>query len=89
MVGHLTPLDPAFTARAAAAQHALMQHTDAVTAIRQAYSIIYQELNRQAHLWAFVDNFRLFALLAVCCLPLIFLFKRVQHGEPPVAAAAH
>jgi DHA2 family multidrug resistance protein len=88
MVGHLTPLDPAFTARAAAAQHALMQHTDAVTAIRQAYSIIYQELNRQAHLWAFVDNFRLFALLALCCLPLIFLFKRVRYGGP-VTAAVH
>jgi MFS transporter, DHA2 family, multidrug resistance protein len=79
MVGHLTPLDPAFTARHAAIQHALMQHTDAVTAGHQAYSIIYEELNRQAHLWAFVDNFRLFALLAIGCLPLVFLFKRVRH----------
>ena len=87
MVGHLTPLDPVFTARLAATQHALMQHTDVVTATRQAYSIIYEELNRQAHLWAFVDNFRLFALLALGCLPLIFLFKRVQHGKPPAVAA--
>jgi MFS transporter, DHA2 family, multidrug resistance protein len=88
MVGHLTPLDPAYTTRLAAVKHALMQHTDAVTAGRQAYSIIYTELTRQANLWAFVDNFRLFALLAISCLPLIFLFKRIRHA-PARAVDVH
>ena len=45
--------------------------------------------NRQAHLWAFVDTFRLFGLLALGCVPLIFLFKHVQHGKKPEAAAVH
>jgi MFS transporter, DHA2 family, multidrug resistance protein len=88
MVGHLTPLDPAYNARLAAIQHGLAQHTDAVTAGHQAYGIIYNELNRQAHLWAFVDNFRLFALLAISCMPLIFLFKRVRHA-PAGPMGAH
>ncbi len=37
MVGHLTPTDPAFVQQLAAAQHALAQHTDPVTATHQAY----------------------------------------------------
>jgi hypothetical protein len=36
-----------------------------------------------------VDNFRLFGLLALCGIPLIFLFKRVQHGKKLAAAAVH
>ena len=50
-------------------------------ATSQAYSLIYSTLDQQAHLWAFVDNFRLFGLLALCGIPLIFLFKRVQQGQ--------
>jgi DHA2 family multidrug resistance protein len=80
MVGHLTPTDPVFTQRLAAAQHALAQHTDPVTASHQAYGLIYGTLNAQAHLWAFVDTFRVFGLMVLCCLPLILLFKRVKHA---------
>jgi DHA2 family multidrug resistance protein len=86
MVGHLTPTDPAFTQRLAATQHALAQEGDPVTATHQAYAAIYGLLNAQAHLWAFVDNFRIFGVMLLCCLPLIFLFKRVKHA--PVRQAA-
>jgi DHA2 family multidrug resistance protein len=78
MIGHLTPTDPVFTQRLAAAQHALAQHTDSVTATHQAYGLVYSTLNAQAHLWAFVDTFRVFGLMVLCCLPLILLFKRVK-----------
>jgi MFS transporter, DHA2 family, multidrug resistance protein len=40
--------------------------------------LIYSTLNAQAHLWAFVDTFRMFGLMVLCCLPLILLFKRVK-----------
>src|SRR5665213_437814 len=80
MVGHLTPTDPVFTQRLAATQHALARHTDPVTASHQAYGLIYGTLNAQAHLWAFVDTFRIFGFMVLCCLPLIFLFKRVRHA---------
>jgi hypothetical protein len=33
-------------------------------------------------LWAFVDIFRMFGLMVLCCLPLIFLFKRIKHARP-------
>jgi DHA2 family multidrug resistance protein len=83
MVGHLTPTDPAYTQRLAAAKNLLLRHTDAVTASRQAYGGLYSLLDAQAHLWSFVDNFFFFGLLALAGLPLLLLFKRVQYAKRP------
>jgi DHA2 family multidrug resistance protein len=87
MVGHLTPTDPAFAQRFAAAKNLLSHHADPATATQQAYAAVYSLLDQQAHLWAFVDNFFLFSLLALAGIPLIFLFKRVQYAKRPAAAA--
>ncbi|HEX3627704.1 MAG TPA: DHA2 family efflux MFS transporter permease subunit [Verrucomicrobiae bacterium] len=87
MVEHMTSTDPGFTQQLSAAQHALARQTDPVTATGQAYSLLYQTLDAQAHLWAFVDNFRFFCLLSLACVPIIFLFKRVI--RPPARAPAH
>jgi len=81
MVGHLTPTDPAFTQRLAAAKQLLSHQADPVTATQQAYSAVYSLLDQQAHLWAFVDNFYLFGLLALAGVPLVFLFKKIK--RPP------
>jgi len=83
MTGHLTPTDPVFMHRLHAAQAMLARHGDPVTATDQAYALFYNVLNQQAHLWAFVDAFRLFGLLVLCCIPLIFLFKAVRHTGAP------
>jgi MFS transporter, DHA2 family, multidrug resistance protein len=87
MVGHLAPDNPAFVQQLAAAKNVLGQQTDSVTATKQAYSGLYSLLDQQAHLWAFVDNFYLFSLLALGGIPLIFLFKRVIYAKKPSAAA--
>ncbi|HUE36352.1 MAG TPA: hypothetical protein VMO20_03085, partial [Candidatus Acidoferrum sp.] len=87
MVGHMTATDPAFTQQLAAAKHALARQTDLVMATSRAYDVLYQTLDSQAHLWAFVDNFRLFCLMALGCIPMVFLFKRVS--RPPAKAPAH
>jgi DHA2 family multidrug resistance protein len=89
MVGHLTPTDPAFARRFAAAKNVLSQHTDPATATTQAYSAVYSLLDQQAHLWAFVDNFFLFGVLALLGLPLVFLFKRPKQVKAPAAPAGH
>ena len=86
MVGHLTPTNPAFVQQLAAAKHQLAQHTDSATATHQAYAAVYAVLDQQAHLWAYVDNFWLFGALAVCGIPLIFLFKRVTGPAKPAPA---
>jgi len=87
MVGHLTPTDPVFAQQLYAAKAALARHSDPVTATGQAYALFYNELNQQAHLWAFVDTFRIFALMVLCCLPLIFLFKRIRTVKKQVTVA--
>jgi DHA2 family multidrug resistance protein len=89
MVGHLTPTDPAFAHRLAAAKNLLAHHADSVTATRQAYNAVYSLLDQQAHLWAFVDNFFLFGVLALAGIPMIFLFKRVQYAKKPATGAGH
>jgi DHA2 family multidrug resistance protein len=78
MVGHLTPTDSAFTQQLHATSAMLTRHSDPVTATHQTYALIYNILNQQAHLWAFVDTFRVFGLMVLCCIPLIFLFKRTK-----------
>ena len=87
LVGHLTPYDPAFAHRLDAAKHVLGHHTDPATATKQAYNAVYSLLDQQAHLLAFVDNFYLFALLALGGLPLVFLFKRVSYARKPAPGA--
>ncbi len=81
MVSHLTPFDPAYTERLAAATQALTPQSGAVLAHAQAQGLIYNAVQAQASLWAFVENFRLFGLLCLCCLPLILLFRKVKRGK--------
>ncbi len=86
MVGHMTPYDPAFTQQLAAAQHGLASSSGSWLAHEQALGLLYNSLLQQSNLWAFVENFRLFGVLCLVCLPLILLFKHVQRGQKPIAA---
>ncbi|HEY5043203.1 MAG TPA: DHA2 family efflux MFS transporter permease subunit [Verrucomicrobiae bacterium] len=88
MVQHLTPTDPAYVRRLEAATALLSRHADPVTAKMQAYSAVYSLLDQQARLWAFVDNFFMFALVALAAFPLIFLFKRPKYMQS-AATAGH
>ncbi len=88
MVGHLTPFDPVYVERLAAATKALTPQSGPVLAQIQAHGLIYNALLGQSSLWAFVENFRLFGFLCLLCLPLVFLFKRVRRS-PGGAAPAH
>lgn len=85
MVGHLTPTDPAFAQVLAGAKNLLSHYADPVAATQQAYAVIYSLLDQQARLWAYVDNFFIFGVLALAGVPLIFLFKRVQYARKPKA----
>ena len=77
MVGHLTATDPAVKEQFCQSRKSVLlgQQTDPVTATRQAYNAVYSLLDQQAHLWAFVDNFYMFGLLALAGIPLVFLFQ--------------
>ncbi len=47
----------------------------------RAYGLIYGRLLRQSALLAFVDIFRLLAVLCVVCVPLAFIFKKMEPGR--------
>jgi DHA2 family multidrug resistance protein len=75
---HLNPFDMKY--------QIAMQKAHAVLAAKGAAStqaangLIYQELQRQAHLFAFTDSFYLGAVIILCVVPLIFLLKRPAHA---------
>jgi DHA2 family multidrug resistance protein len=87
MVGHLTPYDAPFREQMAALKTALAPHVGAWAANLQAQALIYDKLVQQAKLWAFVDNFRIFGVACLVCMPLVLLFKRVRKAAP--APAVH
>jgi MFS transporter, DHA2 family, multidrug resistance protein len=87
LVGHLTNFDPPFRRQLATLQHSLSAHSGQA-ALMQAYSVMYRTLQQQAGLWAYVDNFRLLALICMALVPIIVLFKKGK-ASPSAAAAAH
>lgn len=61
--------------------------SDPVTATRRAYAAVFDLVQRQASMVAFIQVFRLLAIIFLLLLPLLFLMKRPHtRGE---AAAAH
>ena len=87
MVGHLTPFDPAYGRQLALLTSALTSQSGSVDAAAQAQHLVYSRLLGQASVWAYVDNFRIFGLVCLVCIPLVFLFKKVKRGRGPAAAA--
>ncbi len=86
MVSHTTPYDRAFLEQLATAKAALAAHTSADPTL-QAYALLYEKVLHQASLWAFVDNFRLFGVLALCCLPVVLLFRKARRIAPGASDA--
>jgi MFS transporter, DHA2 family, multidrug resistance protein len=87
MVGHLTPTDPVFAQQLATLKSNLAQQNDPVTATTMAYATIYNTLGQQSNLWAFVDVFLLFGFMALGCIPLLLLFKKVKAAPKPSTSA--
>ncbi len=48
-----------------------------------AQGTLYNELQRQALNWAFVDVFRWLSLLCFFCIGIVWLFKKVKPGKAP------
>ena len=52
------------------------------TATQMAYAAINGLVARQAAVLAYIDDFRILAILCVLCIPAGFLFKAVRHAKP-------
>ena len=78
LVAKMTPYDPVFQQRLEALRQVLTPKVGASAAAQQALGILYKTLVAQATLLAFVDNFRLITVLAVCSIPLALFLKRAR-----------
>jgi DHA2 family multidrug resistance protein len=68
------------------ARHALTNSFGTGNTLAPAQGLLYQQLGRQAALWAFVDVFRWLSILSFVCLSVAWLFKKVKPGKPPAGA---
>ena len=74
--------------RAYQAVHALMlHHTGPGLADLQTYAVLQQQLDQQSVLYSYVDGFRFFAVICVCCLPIVFMVRSVKAKSGAVQAA--
>jgi MFS transporter, DHA2 family, multidrug resistance protein len=90
LVGHMTPYDAPFRNQLATMQHSLtIQGAGPVAAQHEAYGLMYQVLQHQAGLWAYVDQFRMLVLACALLVPLVFLFKKASRPLPKEMAGAH
>ncbi len=78
LVAHLTPYDPAYRQWLEQVQGRLAPQLGAPASAPAALAALYRTLVREASLLAFLDNFRLITVIALGCLPLVFLFRRVR-----------
>jgi DHA2 family multidrug resistance protein len=87
LVGHLTQFAAPFRNQLATLQHALSAQSGHAAQM-QAYGVLHQTLQQQAGLLAYMDNFRLLALICLALVPIIFLFKKAN-GPAPTGMPAH
>ncbi|HKF02512.1 MAG TPA: DHA2 family efflux MFS transporter permease subunit [Candidatus Sulfotelmatobacter sp.] len=65
------------------------QGASATDALHQAYGLIGQDLNSQARLWSYVDDFRYMALMCFGCIPIVFLLKKSVGKKGGALRAGH
>lgn len=78
MVKFLTPLNLIFQEKLINTQTFLTQFMTTSTANHKANYLMYSELLKQSTLWAYMDSFRLYGMICVIMLPLLFFLKRAK-----------
>jgi DHA2 family multidrug resistance protein len=87
--GHMTALDPAYTARVGHLQTMLQAGgSSAALAGQQANGIVYGEMLRQSAMLAYLDVFRMLCWLCVAMIPAMLFLKRGK-SAPGAGASAH
>ncbi len=59
-------------------QHMYRAGTDPAHAQQQSYGMLNQLLDQQSSYFSYVDDFRYMALACICCVPLVWMLKKVK-----------
>lgn len=89
MVSHLNPYNPIFQQKVSAAAHFLSIHMSPVIAAHKANFLMYGSLLKQAYLWSFIDNFRLYGIICLILTPTAFLLKKVKPHKATGEVSMH
>lgn len=81
MVGKTSELNPAFIERVQSTAAALSAYTEHSVAQYMAQYSYYGQLVKQSTLWAFIDSFRIFGVLCLAVIPLLFIMKKIKKTE--------
>jgi DHA2 family multidrug resistance protein len=83
---HVNPFDAASRSTIANLSAAMVSRgQDSVTALHQAYGVVFGMVQRQAAMISFVDTFQLLGAVFLLLLPLLLLMKRPSHKGGPAA----
>jgi DHA2 family multidrug resistance protein len=66
----------------AATHHFMLHGSSAHEAARQAYALVANQIDQQATMLAYIDNFWLIGVIVAAMIPFVFLMKRVKPGGP-------
>ncbi len=67
-------------------QQFLSQQFGPANSLPMAQGYLYEQLQRQALNWAFIDVFRWLSVILFACIGFVWLFKKVKAGKPPAGA---
>jgi MFS transporter, DHA2 family, multidrug resistance protein len=70
----------------ASTRHALSGFYGHANSLAPAQATLYQQLQRQASEWAFVDVFRWLSLLCFFSVGFVWMLRKVKPGKPPAGA---
>jgi DHA2 family multidrug resistance protein len=73
----------AFQSSIQGAQQFLGQQFGSANSLPLARGFLYEQLQRQALFWAFVDVFRWLSIILFLCIGFVWLFKKVKPGKAP------
>jgi MFS transporter, DHA2 family, multidrug resistance protein len=88
LVSRLTPYNRTLGAHLSGISRALAQRMDIspVHAMKQAYGVIYAQVQRQAAMLGYLDVFLALSILCLCLVPLVFIMKPNKPGGGPAMA---
>jgi len=89
MVSSLTPLNHVFKHKLDMATHFLSMHMNSTVAAHKANYFIYGALIKQAALWAYIDNFRMYSVICLLLVPAAFIFKKPNRNKSSHEAGLH
>ena len=82
LVDRLTFLNNAFSDKVSALAASFMQNgCDIASAFGMAQGMIYRQLSQQATLCAFMTSYRIYAVIILIVLPLVFVLKKISYAK--------